>query len=491
MATQSFCGGLVRQLLPGVLISRSAWRGIELEQKQANPHWAKKPDGGYVFIKPWELLASWHLYRSGDLRPLDLRVWYACRELKSRRCTIAHPQKPRFTVQEICGLLRRGHSENQGAAVRASIRRLVKHGLVEWNERNISFAASPDELSGKGLSHFWEAFQKVINRRRRIPVPRRIVRLIAGGASRSLVGTIAGHLLTCLYSRDMGCKANGRCKASWIADVFHLSLRAVKGARAHLVDMGWLIELDAPQWQLNRWGKALAINLKWGSSIGEGMAASKIAPPGPQIAPVSAPLESNKELPTGNKNQITRATGPSGSFRLKGGKAPRLSNIQTEDLKDASRLMALFAQANEAGVLSAAEANKVRFFAAAEHALAVGTSNPPGLFAWIVRGARWSFLAQRDEDVGNRRLKEHLYGDSSVGAKMPALGIPSIPKKIRQGLSTDAKIVKTVREVCRNNGYSRKPLAILRLSRPEWTIERWRNAEDELEAFALRQLSRG
>jgi hypothetical protein len=66
---------------------------------------------------------------------------------------------------------------------------------------------------------------------RRIPVPRRLVRFLAKGCSRVALATMLGHLFRCLYYRQGHYRAEGLSKASWIAEVFGVSLRAVKTAR--------------------------------------------------------------------------------------------------------------------------------------------------------------------------------------------------------------------------------------------------------------------
>ena len=71
-------------------------------------------------------------------------------------------------------------------------------------------------------------------------VPRRILRLLAGGARPALIATTLGTLLRCLSRRRSGWVGRGRVKASWIADVFGVDLRGVKAARLELVALGWL-----------------------------------------------------------------------------------------------------------------------------------------------------------------------------------------------------------------------------------------------------------
>ena len=85
-------------------------------------------------------------------------------------------------------------------------------------------------------------------------------------------------------------------------------------------------------------------------------------------------------------------------------KAP-LGHIAPGDLRDDRALERLFAEACHQRLLKPGEADRLRFFAAAERALRVGTRNPAGLFATIVRQGLWSHIAQVDEDLALARMK--------------------------------------------------------------------------------------
>ena len=144
-----------------------------------------------------------------------------------------------------------------------SLRRL--QDAASWNGPRIalSFPTSPDDLPVQKTSSFQAFLDGIPNPNRKLPVPRRTLRLIAGGARPALIATILGHLVRGLYLKRGICSARGRVKASWIADTFGVSLRRVKQARHELIACGWLIPLDADQWALNRWGAHFRINLGW------------------------------------------------------------------------------------------------------------------------------------------------------------------------------------------------------------------------------------
>jgi hypothetical protein len=94
--------------------------------------------------------------------------------------------------------------------------------------------------------------------------------------------------------------------------------------------------------------------------------------------------------------------------------APRLDDVRPEDLREVGRALQLFDQAVEKQLVSPSEDGRLKFLAVAEHAGAVGTVNPGGLFARLVRRGWWHFATQDDEDVARRRLRDHLRGRPQV-----------------------------------------------------------------------------
>ena len=96
--------------------------------------------------------------------------------------------------------------------------------LREVSKTSIEFATEPSEL--RFLPETLDATLDLISHPdRRVPVPRRIIRLIASGARRTLIATILGHLIRCLFYKHGECHPKGCCKASWIAEVFGVSER--------------------------------------------------------------------------------------------------------------------------------------------------------------------------------------------------------------------------------------------------------------------------
>src|SRR5262249_50063270 len=140
---------------------------------------------------------------------------------------------------------------------------LQQAGLLTWADSQLTFPA-PQLETNPALATM---LAQIPNSHRRIPVPRRLLRFLARNVSRVLLATILGHLFRCLYYRQGRCRADGFCKASWIADIFSVSPRAVKAARQRLEALGFLQRTDTPQWVRNRYGQKMIINLQWSGML--------------------------------------------------------------------------------------------------------------------------------------------------------------------------------------------------------------------------------
>src|SRR5713101_7273246 len=218
---------------------------------------ARKPQGGFVLISVVQLCMAWWAYRAGRIRLIDLRVWFATHELVARRCLLRPGQQPRYTCEELHQLV------GGGGGIPASLQRLTAAGLICWAATTISFPAEP--APEQECSRLSAMLAQIRNHHRLVPVPRRLLRFVAGGCRRSLIATMLGHLFRCLYYSQGQCQPHGLCKASWIAEVFGVSVRCVKTARHELETLTLLQRIDVPQWVLNRYGPKMAINLQWES----------------------------------------------------------------------------------------------------------------------------------------------------------------------------------------------------------------------------------
>jgi len=84
---------------------------------------------------------------------------------------------------------------------------------------------------------------------------------------------------------------------------------------------------------------------------------------------------------------------------------PTLRDVRMEDLRDTRRLLVLYDRAVEAGLVRDSEHMRIEFVSLAEHALAEGTTNPCGLFVYLVKNRRFDAITLRDEDRARLMLK--------------------------------------------------------------------------------------
>ncbi|HMB04447.1 MAG TPA: hypothetical protein VKP69_12010 [Isosphaeraceae bacterium] len=212
-----------------------------------------------------QLLMAWTAYREGQITLKDFRVYFALAETlaQSRPRGVARGKAiPKFSAQELRELI--GGEDGELSAVR----KLLAVGLLrDASKSTMEFATVASELRfvpetlDATLARISNYRQKLV-----VPVPRRILRLMASsGARRTLIATILGHLLRCFKRGES--QPKGCVKASWIAQVFGVSARGVKGQRHRLVALGWLIPQGTCQQILNLYGRSLAINLAWDGPI--------------------------------------------------------------------------------------------------------------------------------------------------------------------------------------------------------------------------------
>jgi hypothetical protein len=456
--------------------------------------------GGFILLPVACLVTAWRACRDKPLGLGDFRTWLAAHEMVARRCRqTSQPDRATSLASYSAAELTRLTGVTVKRA-RASIRRLAAAGLIAWSEESIEFLEpieppdqpSPSPLPPSGLS------DTIGGGRGSIAIPRRLLRFLANGAGLALIATALAVLLRCLSRRKAGWEGRGRFKASWVAQAFGVSERRVKAARHELIALGWIEpEPSTGQRAENRWGRAYRINLAWvaPSSIqrpsprgpsstparpadrpSQGPPKSPLHPSG---RPVSVtPSVNQAPLPGVEKNQEP-ARGPSG-FSIKGSgigdktlPSPTLAEVRIEDLKDIGRLLDLLSQAIDRKLIGSSEADRLKFVAAAEHALAIGQGNPPGLFAYFLRGACWRYITQGDEDRANARIKAFLRAPEPFPV---AKASPSRP-----ALSEDARALGEFRRAIASAGYRGDPFPQVRRHDPSWTRERWDAALVELD----------
>jgi len=434
---------------------------------------ARKPLGGFILLTVTQLSMVWWAYQKRFIQLKDLRVWFAAQELVARRCKLKDHQTPHYQMEELRRLVAgRGGEED-------SVRRLERVGLLVWSSSNITFAREPSALQLRDLSSLHEMLSRIQNNRRKVPVPRQVVRFIASPSKRCVIAAILGHLFRCLYYRAGECVSGGFCKAPWIAEVFSVDVRNVKASRKFLSkDLGLLEFMYTPQSLLNRFGHQVFINLSW-----DGSAVDKSAHEGSALPPLEAqtdtslpPLTENKKPLREHKHQKPSRCGePSGVLEEERVKGPTLTHIVPEDLRDTSRLLSLFEQAQAQDLIGGSESERLTFVATAERARVRAINNPLGLFAELMRRRLWHFVTQDDEDRAHQRLREYFYGRRDEGRPPPL-------RRPEGALSKDALFAADISARLRRYGFTGDVFAAVRQELPEWTKERWERGLAELEA---------
>jgi hypothetical protein len=502
----------------------------ETSQQGGRAEPKRKPAGGFALVSVTQMMMAWCAFREGHIGLKELRVYFALVEMNARRCRLDDGQTPEFTIEELRKLV----GGEGGETLRESLRRLKRVGLVRTLTKEfIELATELDELTFD-TTPVQDALDKVPHHYRLVPVPRRIIRLIAGGARRTLIATLLGHMVRCLFYRAGKVHPSGVVKASWVADVFGVSERQVHLQRQHLIELGLLVRLETPQRVLNRHGQWFAFNLDWSPAApalvgapGDAVpakAATVTEPPAdsppagatpldggrggvaapPEPSPPLAEIPPQTVTPKGKSEPLREdlktskpgSAGPVGDCihpsEEKILPKPTLHDVRPEDLRDPVRLMTLHGQATAEGAISNSEADRLNFFAAANHARVIGSINPPGLFVRIIRSNLFGFLTQDDEDVARAQIRKVLY-PKTAPEQLPRGGPYSAfssPSQSRPQLSDDARFVRDIVRVLKTKGIPDSSCwRFVNRERPEWTRERWDQALGELNGTSGRALA--
>ena len=422
--------------------------------------WAEEIVGRYRKITVHQLAMTWWAYQVKHITLRQFRCVMAAHEMAERRVytdPVEGPERPLFTLDELKALVGGRGSKTADAALAADVRHLARIGLVTISDHTITFAVSIDQLAIENVAGFWELFNQLEHPRRSVPVPRRMVRALAGGFSGGVTAVVIATLIRSLFWRkERGAyRVDGRTKREWIAQVFGISLRTVTDARARLIELGWLVPLETSQWLLNRYGNHDAIDPAWampkedapctGSSGGAEIASGELASPRrwnqgesaspdqtgrssslqeedsktrrlgqPCPGPSGASLrESDLDRRKGSRRRAHRSSGGAKSRSGRAGRhdrsAPNIRNVKPHDLAETDRLLELWRQAIDLGLSDASEASRLNFFALAERARARGKRAGALLF-WLLSRKKTMFITQIDEDRAAQRLREHLNG---------------------------------------------------------------------------------
>jgi hypothetical protein len=386
--------------------------------------------GGYIRIPVANFTWAWSQYLTGGLRLYDLRTWMACFEILARRCGVRSRGDVNVKIRELHGLL----GGVGGEHVRASLRRLAKAGLVENLEGEFRLVENTLQLPEAESSRFQTLLKKLGTSRRVIPVPRRLLRWLVAEGTKVSIATGIAHVLRCCYLHGVKATTLGACKASWIAEVFQVGRRNVLIAREKLIAEGWLERLPVPQWYKNRYGGRYRMMPEKTKTTE--LCTTQTTPPS-GLFPIKTTLPvSNQNLPTEFQNQKP-CSAPAVGVRVEKVPKPEKPNwhrIELGDLRNGTRLVELFRQAVCRQLVSESEADRLRFFTAAEHSLGTATRNPAGLFRHLVENARWHFCTQADEDRARQKLAPPKDTGSSllqrVGLSLRRMRFDSHPSSV-------------------------------------------------------------
>src|SRR5262249_42792423 len=210
-----------------------------------------------------------------------------------------------------------------------------------------------------------------------------------------------------------------------------------------IVSCGGLAPLDTHPARGNRWALYSRIHLPWTRVTTEQAAQdddrtpTSVSPPPPAFSTTESPpptkeyreplQEPQHQKPAPQTDLTptplphkapTSSTSASGVTKQHTDKKPRprvptLNHLVPEDLQETARLLTLFERAQAHGLIGKSDSERLTFLGLAEHAKMVGSANPCGLFAALVRRQCWHFITDSDEDAAQQRLKTHLYGAAS------------------------------------------------------------------------------
>ena len=504
---------------PQAVAVQAPGRGPGRRRRKRRPelegHFEETITGRYRTIPAHQLALAWWCLKDGHIRPRQLRVYFAAHEMAERRAygrTRGGREEAVYDIREVQELVGGRGSARAARELRADVRRLAELGLATITTNSIRFAKSVDGLTvGEGGGEaFADFLEGIPNRSRIVPVPRRMVRALAAGFSRSVTAYIIAALIRSVFwHRDVGrYRVDGRMKLGDVHEPFGLCRRSFTTARAFLIELGWLQPLEVPQWAANRYGVHDIVNVHWSpandadvcteaptelppvsvdnsASVGEGSDVDS-ARPSPRSDVGSATPCLNRSLPTETKNtrRPGRAPDPAGvSFKKEKGKPippPTIRDVQPHDLDDTDRLLELHRQAIAAGIAHGGGAGQLDFFAMANRARARG-HNPGGLLRWLLANKRSDYITIADEEAARRRISEHHNGPfvSSREAR---------PRRTERRLTPDEQIV----ELCLRLAQQHRIEDPFRVARrhPEakdWSREQWDRAQASYRTTQARQ----
>lgn len=387
--------------------------------------------GGYTLLTPVVLCNLLAGLITGRLTFRSARVCLACMAVKAIRDGAfaqkgrekrKHEQRvPHYMLDEL-------HDRIGGVGgeyLQGDLRLLEREGLLTFSSAEITIHQTP---TADGMS-ILEQVSRNRSKTRPIPVPRRMLEYLCRETKPSVFRTALAYLLRGLsLKRDGSIKPTGTMKASLLAQLAGISLRAAKAARKVLIRLGWLSEdTTKSQRKLNRTGAYFVINTAWetpprgvqkapdeeapfsGPTPPSKTPAKSAPPPALSTGEFAPPLR-DLNLPNGRRrDQKLGAPSPTGVREdvKRATNEPTLRNVSGVDLQSPARLERLYDQAVAQGAVQPSEANLLNWMAAAIRAKAAKTGEPVRIFMGIVKRGLWHHITQDQEDRARRVLQQH------------------------------------------------------------------------------------
>ena len=453
-----------------------------------------RPDiaGGFCLILPVHLCTVWAAQREHAISFNALKVWFAAQEVKFWRCK-ASPgesyqfQPKAFRPQDMARILYGIDERTQ----RKALAELEEARLISLSDAGIAFIEDIDHLNlgDAVMQRAFSMFDQLHPHTRMKPIafPRRCLVMIAGlGKQIVRAATLLGLLLrTMLHKRSrLYGSYRGCTKAAWIANVFGVAVRGVKGERQKLIEEGWFVQdKPTPVHIQKRYGLWLRLNLQAPPGV---ELSPNLQPEAPQLAPQNEPEQPqltpllNPFLPSeegilNNQNLNDQTPGIQ-----QNPPEPTWNHITTEDLTQSNRRNALFQDVVQQGILCDSQPDRLTFFAAIARTLRLKTiiSNLGGFLRKLVETPAYhAHIAQIDEDTALGWLRD---------SDLHRTPVTPVVSEFKVALSKDALIVQ---ELKRDLERVMTPVptgpALLRLVQrhgylSDWTRERWAKAEIEL-----------
>ena len=454
--------------------------------------------GGSCLILPVHLCTVWAAQRENAISFNALKVWFAAQEVKFWRCK-AGPGKPyrfqpkAFRPQDMARILHGMDEQVQ----RKAFTELEAARLLSLSDTGIAFIEDIDRLnlSDAVMQRAFSMFDQLHPDTRNKPIafPRRCLVMIAGlGKQIVRAATLLGLLLrTMLHKRSRLYGGYRGCtKAAWIANVFGVAVRGVKGERQKLIDEGWFVQdKPTPVHIQKRYGLWLRLNLQAPPDTepppdpqpkGPELA-PQTDPKQPQLAPLPNPLLPSYEGISNNQNLNDQTPGS----QHKPSK-PTWNHITTEDLTQPHRRDALFQDVIRYGILCDSEPDRLTFFAAIARTLRLKTviSNLGGFLRKLVETPAYhTHIAQIDEDTALGWLRD---------SDMHRTPMTPVVSELKVVLSKDVLIVQELKRDLERviTPVPTGPALLSLVQRhgylSDWTHERWANAEIELAQSRVR-----